>query len=101
MDAADAHADSALSIDTCWCCGQVKGDSHLARLDSRPEVGVCADCARYLHRHAQAIHDQNRRSLAGTVRAVGERVRETVLRHGLQHRPVIGPILLWLDRHTP
>lgn len=101
VDIVAAGGEPAPSIDTCWCCGAVVGDTELARLGSHPEVGVCEDCARFLHRRAQALRDRKHLSLGGVIRAVTERVRQIVLRYEWQRLPLAGPLLRRLDRFLP
>ncbi|SDJ52366.1 hypothetical protein SAMN05444157_3788 [Frankineae bacterium MT45] len=85
----------------CWCCGSVVGEGALARLGSHPEVGVCADCARFLNRRAQAIRDADHLSITGLVRSSTQLVRTVVMRYELQGVPVLGHALRWLNRRLP
>jgi hypothetical protein len=82
----------------CWCCGQITAEDALIRLGDHPEVGVCVDCARFLGRRAgdyqaSAWHKQ--------LRGAAESIRGQVMSRGWHERPVIGPALLWVNRHVP
>lgn len=39
----------------CWCCGQPYPPDRMVHLGTHPEVTVCADCARFLHRRAALL----------------------------------------------
>lgn len=86
----------------CWCCGNLFVDSELTRLGNHPEVGVCAGCARWLHRRAGSGVDARLRQAPGAWvrRAVGV-VRGRVIRSGAPDSPLLGPLLRRLDRHLP
>ena len=57
----------------CWCCGADRPDSDLVRLGAHPEVGVCTDCAVFLHRRARTAHASG---VSRQLYAVGERARD-------------------------
>ena len=56
-DQADPHqaAQTDPEVPGCWCCGASCPESDLVRLGAHPAVGVCVDCAHFLHRRARAI----------------------------------------------
>lgn len=85
----------------CWCCGNGFDEQDLTRLGTRPEVGVCAGCAQWLHRRARSASDSGRRTPGAAVRRTVAAVRGRVMRAGAQDWPVVGPLLRRLDRHLP
>ena len=85
----------------CWCCGRTRTESQLLHLNDHPEVAVCFGCARFLRRRATEQEDLSRPSAAARGRSVVRRVRSTVMEHGWQGRPVVGPVLRWVDKHMP
>jgi hypothetical protein len=91
----------------CWCCGRdlsadgAGGTSAFVRLGNHPEVTVCLNCAHFLHHRARQREDELRPSAAANMRGRLRGIRETVIRHDLHRKPVIGPALRWLGRHTP
>lgn len=85
----------------CWCCGRTYPESALLRLGEHPEVAVCFGCARFLHRRATEEADAFRPSVAARGRSVVRHARRTVMKHGWQGRPVVGPVLRWVDRFLP
>ncbi len=92
-----AKGDHAMESE-CWCCGTAYPESRLVRLGQHPEVGVCQGCADFLRRRAR---QQSAGRISGTVHSLGERIRETVMAHGWQHRPIVGPVLRALGRLSP
>ena len=86
---------------TCWCCGNTFDDAELTRLGAHPEVGVCAGCALWLHRRARFASDKGKRRPGALLRQGVARARERVMRAGVHHWPLIGPLLRRLDRHLP
>jgi hypothetical protein len=86
---------------SCWCCGNTFDDHDLTRLGAHPEVGVCAGCARWLHRRARAASDTGLRSPGALMRRWVGLARERIMRAGMQDWPVVGPLLRRLDRHLP
>lgn len=95
--------DEAEPEPTCWCCGQPFPEDRLVRLGTRPEAGVCFQCAKFLHRRAREQNDvvSGNHGLTARGRAVFRNGREVVLRHGWQNGRISGPILRWIDRFTP
>jgi hypothetical protein len=85
----------------CWCCGKVHPATALLNLGSRPEATVCLWCADFLARRADERRDHLRPSLAGRARGVLRAGRRTVMEHGWQTLPVVGPLLRWLGRYLP
>lgn len=85
----------------CWCCGTENATSNLVHLDNHSEVAVCLWCAEYLGRRADEQRDHLRPSAAGRARDVLRAGRRTVMDHGWQGLPVLGPGLRWLGRHLP
>jgi hypothetical protein len=82
----------------CWCCGKVTAEDALVRLGKHPEVGVCVSCVRYLNRKAR---DYQASVLRQQLRGAAESVRGEVTARGWHQRPVVGPILQWISRHSP
>jgi hypothetical protein len=82
----------------CWCCGRTTAEEALVRLGNHPEVGVCASCVRFLGRRAR---DYQASVVRKQLRGAAESVRGQVISRGWHERPVIGPVLLWIDRHVP
>lgn len=97
-DAAGAEFDGARA---CWCCGNSLTLGQVVNLGNHPEVEVCLPCAHFLHRQANAIEDAIRPSPATRVRDRLRGARSTVIEHRWHEKPVIGPALRWLGRHTP
>lgn len=85
----------------CWCCGEQQDESSVVRLGDHPEVTLCLGCAHFVHRRAQALEDVGARALASRARGVVRAGESFVIRHGLQHRPLIGPVLRWLGPRLP
>lgn len=85
----------------CWCCGKDHPEERLVRLGAHPEVGVCLDCARWLHRRARRREDENRTGLAPRIRAGIDTVRASVICRGWHRRGVLGALLRRIDRHLP
>lgn len=85
----------------CWCCGAPYPEAVLHHLGSHPEVGVCTDCARWLYRRATQRHDEQHRSLGGSLRRLIHSVRSALIERGWHERRVLGAFLRWLDRRLP
>ena len=85
----------------CWCCGAGYVEADLIRLGQHPEVGICLGCARDLYRQRTERLDRARVSVPARVRAVIRAGRTAVIHRGWHHRPVLGRLLRWLDRHLP
>lgn len=85
----------------CWCCGQRRSAPDLTGLGNHPEVVICGRCIRYLHRRAVERDDRDRTGLAVAVRQVVRASRASVIRRGWQQRPIVGPLLRWIDRYLP
>jgi hypothetical protein len=90
----NGHRDES----TCWCCGQPRSEDTLVHLGNHPEVGICVSCVHFLHRRAR---DQQATAMRQTLRGAAESVRGQVMARGLHERPMIGPVLKWLNRHLP
>jgi hypothetical protein len=82
----------------CWCCGRVTSEEGLVRLGNHPEVGVCIGCVRFLGRRAR---DHKASVMRKRLRGTAESIRGEVMSRGWHERPVIGPALLWINRHVP
>lgn len=95
-----AVAHEQVERPSCWCCGNTFDDQHLTRLGSHPEVGVCAECARWLYRRARSA-DTGARTPGGLLRRGVAAARGRVMHAGMQYWPVIGPLLRRLDGHLP
>ncbi len=85
----------------CWCCGGAYPESALVRLGSHPEVGICPRCVRFLVRKLRQRRDETRPGPAARLRSGVRRARSAVMDRGLQRRPLIGPVLRWIDRFLP
>lgn len=85
----------------CWCCGDQHAESSVVRLGDHPEVTLCLRCAHFVHRRAQAIEDAGVRTMATRARDVVRTSESFVIQHGLQCKPVIGPLLRWLGTRLP
>jgi hypothetical protein len=85
----------------CWCCGNTFDEQDLSRLGSHPEVGVCAGCARWLHRRARSASDAGRRTPGAALRRAVAAARGRVMRAGVQDWPAVGSLLRRLDKHLP
>lgn len=82
----------------CWCCGRVTAEEALVRLGNHPEVGVCVSCVGFLGRRAR---DYQASVMRKQLRGAAESIRGEVMSRGWHERPVIGPVLLWINRHVP
>lgn len=82
----------------CWCCGRITSEEAPARLGNHPEVGVCVNCVRFLGRRAR---DYQASVMRKQLRGAAESIRGEVMSHGWHERPVIGRVLLWINRHVP
>lgn len=85
----------------CWCCGKPYPDAELLHLGAHPEAAVCPTCAHFLHREARARADADRPTRGWRVRRAIAVVRRWVIERGLQHKPIIGPLLRRLNRRLP
>ena len=86
---------------SCWCCGQEQAAEDILHLGEHPEVEVCLPCAHFLHQQARGREDAQTRSPTARVRDGMRSLRELVMRYGLHHKPVIGPVLRWLGPRVP
>jgi hypothetical protein len=66
-------------------------------LGNHPEVGVCVNCVHFLRRRAR---DLQATAMRGRLRDAADSIRSEVMARGWHQRPVIGPALRWLNRHT-
>ena len=101
MTAQQAVQRAASERAVCWCCGQTFDEDDLSRLGAHPEVGVCAGCARWLHRRARSSSDAGLRGPGAVGRRAIAAARARVMRAGAQDWPLIGSVLRRLDRHLP
>jgi hypothetical protein len=99
MTADEAGLDELPGV--CWCCGGEHPASALLHLGNHPEVTVCLRCGELLARRAQERRDEMSPSLAARARGVMRGGRRTVMNHGWHERPLVGPVLRWLDRYVP
>jgi hypothetical protein len=96
-----AEADTAIGEtgeSGCWCCGRMTSQEALVHLGNHPEVGVCIGCVRFLGRRAR---DYQASQVRKRLRGAAESIRGQVVSRGWHERPVIGPMLLWINRHVP
>lgn len=91
--------DDQPHTDGCWCCGQPYPPDRLVHLGTHPEVTVCADCTRFLHRRASLLGAHA--TPVALIRHATQTVRDQVLSRQIHERRVIGPFLRWLDRFLP
>ena len=98
MTAETQTATDQVSESRCWCCGKPRSEATLVRLGSHPEVGVCISCVQFLRRRAR---DRQAAVMRQTLRGTAESIRGHVRARGWHQRPVVGPALQWLDRHSP
>lgn len=82
----------------CWCCGKVTADDAMVRLGNHPEVGICANCAHFLHRKAR---DLQATAMRRRLRGAAESARRGIMARGWHNRPVIGPVLRWINQRLP
>jgi hypothetical protein len=82
----------------CWCCGQIRSEDVLVHLGDHPEVGICLNCVHFLQRQAR---DREAAVMRQRLRGAAEAVRGEVMARGWHQRPVIGPVLLWINRRLP
>lgn len=101
MAATDAASDVDAIAERCWCCANEFDPDELVRLGSHPEVGVCANCARWLWRRARQSQDEAQPGAAAAARRLVFRTRERVISAGLHRWPLIGRTLRWIDRKLP
>ena len=83
----------------CWCCDQLYPPDRMVHLGTHPEVTVCGDCARFLHRRA-ALLDADATPMA-LIRRATQTASDQVLSRQIHERRVIGPFLRWLDKLLP
>jgi hypothetical protein len=98
MSAESQTAGEETAEVTCWCCGRIRSEDDLVRLGNHPEVGICINCVHFLRRRAL---DRKASVLRHRLRGAAESVRGAVVARGWHERPVIGPALLWINRHLP
>jgi hypothetical protein len=98
MSAQTSTAVGEVSESSCWCCGRITGERALVRLGNHPEVGVCVSCVRFLGRRARDYQASVARQ---QLRRAAESIRSEVMSRGWHERPVVGPVLLWVNRHVP
>ena len=93
--------DESADRRSCWCCGREQKTEELVRLGHHPEVEVCLRCAHFLHQQARRREDALTRAPAARGRDGLRALRDLALRHNLQRKPLIGPILRWLGPRVP
>lgn len=94
-------AGSGADENGCWCCGRLLPSSALVFLGRHPEVGVCWQCAHFLHQRARAREDADRGGPAVWLRDQLRAARALVIRRGWHRRPAIGAAFRWLGRRLP
>lgn len=95
---AETETAGGTADNECWCCGRMIDEEALVRLGNHPEVGVCINCVRFLGRRAR---DYQASVVRKRLRGTAESIRGEVMSCGWHERPVIGPVLLWINRHVP
>ena len=98
MSAETYVAQGETGSSECWCCGRNTDPDALVHLGNHPEVGICINCVQFLRRRAG---DYQATVMRQRIRGTAESARLEVMRRGWHERPVIGPILMWLNRHLP
>jgi hypothetical protein len=91
--------DSPHGASTCWCCGRQQPETRLLRLSARPDAAVCLDCVAHLRQRARAHEDPP--PVARQLNTIASRLRGAVMIIGLHKKPVIGPLLRWVNRRSP
>jgi hypothetical protein len=94
-------AEATREQSTCWCCGVPYAEEELVHLGSHREVGLCANCALWVHRRAAAAAAARRGGRASWYRLAFGRATDWVVEHDLQNRPGIGRLLRRLNRLLP
>jgi hypothetical protein len=85
----------------CWCCGCTSPEDRVVRLGNHPEVALCRRCAQFVHRRALEQAASERGGVGAAYRGAFAASREFVMRHELQHTPVIGTLFKRLNRLLP
>ena len=99
---ADPEATSSESASLrCWCCDREFAEVSLVRLGARPDVTICLDCARFVHRRALARRHEHRWTPMGALRGGVQRARAWVIENGWHRRGLLGELLRRLDRFLP
>jgi hypothetical protein len=98
MSAETQSAGGQAGERTCWCCGHKSPEDALVHLSLHPEVGICISCVHFLQRRAR---DYQATTARRRLRGAAESVRSQVIARDWHQRPVIGPVLRWLNRHLP
>ena len=98
MSAETQTAVGEMDKNRCWCCGRIASGQPLIRLGNHPEVGVCANCVRFLGRKAR---DYQASQMRLRLRGAAESVRREVMARHWHERAVAGPVLRWVNRHLP
>ncbi len=62
---------------------------------------MCIGCARFLQRRAKERHGQTHPSLAVNINTRVGHIRDLIIRHDWHRRPLIGPVLRWINRFLP
>src|SRR3954468_4367204 len=96
-----AETDGDPGEGVCWCCGKHCPEPGIVRLGNHSEVGVCLDCAHFLHQRARAREDAARPSPITRARDVLRAARDLVIRRGWHTWPMIGPVLRRLGSRLP
>src|SRR5215470_16035048 len=98
MNAETGTARDQTGEGTCWCCGQIRSENALVHLGNHPEVAICINCVHFLQRRAR---DLQATAVRQRMRRAAESIRGQVIARGWHERPVIGPALMWVNRHLP
>jgi len=101
MTAQRAYGGESDGQVSCWCCGSSESEASVVRLGNHPEVAVCLRCAHFLHQQARGREDAGRTSPATRFRDALRAARRFVIEHGWHQKPLIGPLLRRIGRHTP
>jgi hypothetical protein len=98
MSAETQTAIDQIGESRCWCCGKVRPEDALVHLGHHPEVGICINCVHFLRRRAR---DYQATVWRQRLRGAAASARGDVMARGWHQRPVVGPVLQWLNRHLP
>lgn len=89
------------SATKCWCCNGEYDERELVRLGAHPEVGICLACAVDVKQRAGEREDELRPTAITKLRTGVRRSRVWVIAHDWHNRPILGPVLRWINRHLP
>ena len=101
MSALEDALDSRIAANPCWCCGNDFPERQLVRLSAHPEAALCLRCARFLLRLARTRADEDDPVAGARLRSAVRSIRKVIVGRRWHERPVVGPVLRWIDKHLP